>query len=254
MSESWYGKIGKLLRLPFRLPRWREAYHQDVFGLRRGLVHAARFVPVASVLDVGASDGAWSAECMHAYPDAQYHLIEAQESFHGSALKAFCGRHAKASCVFAAAGPDVGTAYFDAHDPFGGLASSSPSAEGANLTLPMTTLDAEVQAKMLPSPHLVKLDTHGYEVPILEGAATTLADTNVVVVEMYNFDIAPACKRFPAMIQWLEGAGFLPFDLVQIRRRPADHCLWQFDLICLRNTARCFSENTYRPKPGGSPA
>lgn len=247
MAAPWLVNVGALLRLPSRLRIWREAFHQEVFGLRRALLHAARFAPVASVLDVGASDGSWSAECMHAYPDAWYHLIEAQESAHGSALSDFCRAHPRTSCVFAAAGPHPGTAYFDATDPFGGLASSDPCAGEAILTLPMTTLDAEVHAKSLRPPYLVKLDTHGYEFPILDGAAATLAQANVVVVEMYNFDIAPDCVRFPGMIQRLEDAGFLPFDLVQIRRRPADHCLWQFDLVCLRKTAACFQGNTYRP-------
>lgn len=249
MAAPWLAAIGKLLRLPSRLRIWREAFHQDVFGLRRALLYAARFVPVASVLDVGASDGSWSAECLHAYPDARYHLIEAQQAAHGSALDAFCRDHPRTTRVFAAAGPRMGTAYFDASDPFGGLASSDPAPGETRLTLPMTTLDAEVQAQTLSPPYLIKLDTHGYEIPILDGAADTLPGTNVLVVEMYNFDIAPDCLRFPRMIQRLEEAGFLPFDLVQIRRRPDDRCLWQFDLVLLRRTAACFRSKTYRPVP-----
>jgi len=49
-------------------------------------------------------------------------------------------------------------------------------------------------------PYLIKLDTHGVEIPILNGSAQTLKDTNVLVVEVYNFDFGP-----PAVPQSLFG-------------------------------------------------
>ena len=48
----------------------------------------------------------------------------------------------------------------------------------------------------LPGPHLIKLDTHGYEVPILCGATETLRNTNLLVIETYNFRLIEAACFF----------------------------------------------------------
>ena len=50
---------------------------------------AARQHPLATVIDIGASNGQWSAAFMAHYPQANHLLIEAQP-IHEKALQAFC--------------------------------------------------------------------------------------------------------------------------------------------------------------------
>src|ERR1700687_2028395 len=50
-------------------------------------------VAVATVIDVGASNGSWSDQMMRHFPKASYLLIEAQEVAHGAALARFKAVH-----------------------------------------------------------------------------------------------------------------------------------------------------------------
>ena len=62
----------------------------------------------------------------------------------------------------------------------------------------------------LRPPFLIKLDTHGFEVPILKGAQETLQQTNLLVIETYNFQLQPTSLRFHEMCSYMEFGGFPP--------------------------------------------
>jgi FkbM family methyltransferase len=144
---------------------------------------ANRDLEIGTVIDIGASDGRWSNVCAKHYPDAHYLLIEAQDS-HEEALQAYVSVHPKAQYVVAAAGDACGEIYFDDSDLFTGFASKIRS-EGARKVVRETTIDHEIGASSLPGPYMIKLDTHGFEVPILCGAMETLPNTNLLVIETY---------------------------------------------------------------------
>lgn len=192
---------------------------------------ASRPVAVRTVIDVGASDGRWSERIHHFYPDAFYFLIEANR-IHEPGLKQFRQRHASADYILEAAGDREGEIFFDVREPLGGVASAAP-VEGYT-RVPVTTIDAQVAQRQLQPPFLIKLDTHGYEVAILEGAQATLQQTNLLVIETYNFTLRPGSLRFHEMCSFLEARGFRPIDLIEPLHRDRDQALWQFDLIFVR--------------------
>ena len=203
---------------------------------------ARRGVKVATVLDVGASDGRWSLDIRPHFPDARYHLIEANRH-HAPALERLCAAKPGFSHALAAAGDAVGEIHFNADDPFGGVGTRHKGA--STITVPMTTLDHEAGRLDLPGPYLVKLDTHGFEVPILAGASAVLARTSVAVIEVYLLRIQPDSLRFHELCAHMEGLGFLPADLSEPLWRPRDGALWQFDLVFLRKDAAVFADNGY---------
>ena len=202
-----------------------------------------RNVTINSVIDVGASNGCWSQALLPFYPQARYLCVEAQP-VHEPALRAFVARHANAEFVLAAAGREEGSIYFDATDPFGGVASETPLGR-VGITVPMITIDSQVAARNLRPPFLIKLDTHGFEMPILAGAKQTLKHTNVLVIEAYNFDIAPSAVRFSELCARLEALGFRCIDLFDVMYRPSDNALWQMDLIFIRADRPEFRSNAY---------
>lgn len=109
----------------------------------------------------------------------------------------------------------------------------------------MTTVDAEVARLSLAGPFLLKLDTHGFEIPIFEGAASTLDQTSLLIVEAYNFELRPGALRFHELCTYLGGRGFRPLDVVDVMRRPGDDVLWQFDLFFARNDSREFASSAF---------
>ena len=197
-----------------------------------------------TIIDIGASDGRWSDMALRQFPACSYLLIEAQP-VHIPALQKFQSQHPNVQLALAAAGEKSGTINFDATDPFGGIASEHPFPAN-NIVIPITTLDVEVRQRNLKGPFLIKFDTHGYEVPILNGATETLAQTEVIIIECYNFKIADRCLLFHEMVAFLETKGFRCIDLVEPTRRPLDTCLWQMDLVFARNSRPEFSMARYQ--------
>jgi FkbM family methyltransferase len=197
-------------------------------GLR---AFAGRF-RVGTVIDVGASNGSWTEAARPCWPEAAFLLVEAQGGPHLAHLEALRSRDPGVDFVIAAAGDRVGTIHFDAADPFGGIASRSGGA--GRVEVPMTTIDAEVERRALKAPFLLKLDTHGFELPILAGAARTLARTDLVVVEVYNFTVSEGALQFPDLCRHMAGLGFRPIAIVDVMCRPSDGVLWQFDCFFAR--------------------
>lgn len=197
-----------------------------------------------TVVDIGASNGQWSEALMQYFPRCQYLLIEAQ-AVHEPALRDFCARHANARYVLAAAGEREGQIHFDASEPLSGQASNTPFAAN-DIEVPVVTLDAALASSGLPGPYLLKFDTHGYEAPILSGAARTLAHTDVIVMECYNFRIAPECLTFDQMCGYLAERGFRCIDLVGPLHRPHDDAFWQMDLVFARADRPEFAYAGYR--------
>jgi FkbM family methyltransferase len=211
--------------------------------MEEGLAAFAERIEVATVVDVGASNGSWTEVARRYWPDAHYLLLEAQRAPHEAALAELRRRVPRLDYVIAAAGDRAGTIHFDASDPFGGAASRSGG--GGRIEVPMTTVDAEVERRSLPGPYAIKLDTHGFEVPILDGARRTLASASLLVVEVYNFRIAEGALRFPDMCRHLEGLGFRPIAMVDLMYRKKDGVLWQCDCFFARADRAEFRSDEY---------
>lgn len=205
-----------------------------------------RELHIETIIDVGASDGRWSLLARKFFPQTFCLLIEAQEG-HKKALEKVKCRVSRFDYIIAAAGDHQGATYFDVGDLFGGLASATPVGNKC-ISVPMVTVDDEVSRRNLLPPYLLKLDTHGFELPILEGAKNTLASASLVVIEAYNFRLTDDSLKFHEMCSYMEGKGFSCVDLVQPMHRPGDRAFWQMDLFFIPSDNTVFSSNSYLPK------
>lgn len=206
--------------------------------MESALERAAATHDIRGIIDVGASNGSWSLMARRYWPNASFLLIEALAD-HEEALRALGMEY-----VLAAAGDRVGTINFNAPDVFGGAASYGPIADG-DFSVPMTTVDIEVQRTGLPGPYLLKLDTHGFEREILYGAATTLERANLLVIEAYNFELRSGAMRFHELCELLGERGFHCLDLADPMHRSKDGVLWQFDLLFGRADEPRLRDNGY---------
>jgi FkbM family methyltransferase len=179
------------------------------------------------------------------YPEARYLLIEAQQKAHGLMLRKFQAEHKNVTLEICAAGNRQGEINFDAGDPLGGRASSTAYSEN-NIVVPMETVDGLVRKHGLPGPFLLKLDTHGFEVPIFEGAGETLSNCAVLIVEAYNFTLCLGCLRFHELCIYLEARGFRCLDVYDILVRPRDQAFWQMDMVFISASAPVFQVAEFR--------
>jgi FkbM family methyltransferase len=198
---------------------------------------------VASVIDVGASNGCWSKRVVKRFPQASFLMVEARQE-HEKGLQKTVRTCPGFDYVIAAAGNRVGSIYFDASQLFGGLASDTPFAQNC-IEVPVTTIDTLVREKGLKPPFLIKLDTHGFEAPILEGARETLAQSSLVILETYNFTIADKSLRFYEMCAHMEQFGLRCVDICEPMHRPGDGAFWQIDIVFAPAADGVFASNSY---------
>lgn len=196
-----------------------------------------------TVLDVGASDGRWTLECMDSFPDAHYVLFEPQP-VHEQALVSFKERHeGRVEVVRSAVGATEGSTQFDVTDPLGGALASE--AGGHTIEVELTTIDATVARLRSNPPFLLKLDTHGYEKSILAGSQTSLQLCEALIIEAYNFKVSDEAWLFWELCAFLSDQGFRPVNLVDTMHRKSDGTLWQMDLFFVKSTWDGFLYSEY---------
>ena len=205
----------------------------------------SRGISIQTVIDIGASDGRWSLVTKKYFPKAFYFLVEARKEHEESLLKVK-NENSKFDYIISAAGDMIGNIYFDANDLFGGLASHKPFKDDCiSISVPVTTIDYQVKDKALKPPFLLKLDTHGFEVPIFEGAKQLLQDTQLIVVETYNFKLTEDSLRFHEMCDYMEKNGFRCIDICEPLHRFKDQAFWQVDLFFVPSSNEAFNSNSF---------
>lgn len=202
-----------------------------------------RGVRVKSVIDIGASDGRWSLECSKIFPAAQYLLVEAQ-SDHEIGLKKNLVNRANFSYTISAAGDERKTAYFNNDSLFGGTAHKERIEGG--IEVQMTTIDYEVKKRSLLPPYLVKLDTHGFEVPILVGAEETLKQASLIIIEAYNYKLEADSLKYYEICRFMEERGFSTIELADVMLRQYDASFWQMDIFFIPSTSKEFEFRSYK--------
>lgn len=237
-------------KLGFQIQRIPSHLRQSEHGINKSFTMGGalerclnRGLNIRTVIDVGASDGRWSRNCMKYMPNAKYFLIEAQQP-HEKDLKKFSGTNSNVDYILAAAGKSEGMIYFDNSSLLGGVASEKPF-ENNCIEVPVISIDGEVHKRKLDAPYLIKLDTHGFEVPILEGAAETLKNAELVVIECYNYQLTAESLLYYQMCEYMAKLGFSSIEIVDLTLRKHDHSFWQMDIFFIRSNRDEFSVNSY---------
>lgn len=210
-------------------------------GLQRIVDHG---LEVNSIIDIGASDGKWSMNALPFFPEAQFQAIEPLEE-REDALQYLRQKNKRFDYELCVAGNTTNEKVLlnVAKDLDG---STVGGTGGAQRYVKQKTIDSIVRSKKLSGPFLMKFDTHGYELPILEGAKETLLNTNIIIMEVYNFKITQSSLRFHEMCCHMSNIGFLCGDLVDPMHRIYDKSFWQMDIFFYRKDCKIFDHNEYR--------
>lgn len=196
------------------------------------------------VLDVGASNGCWTKECMEFFPDAKYRLYEPHPN-HQAELNHFQSNNSNHVEVDSrAVGDREGVVEFDISDLWGASIDSTGS-KGDSVEVELTTIDQSLKEGIAENV-LIKLDTHGFERGILQGAENTLKKTSALIVECYNYEIEKDCLLFWQLCEYLHQRGFRPIQLVDVLNRKLDQSLWQMDIFFIKSNWKGFANQNFK--------
>ncbi|MCO4053740.1 MAG: FkbM family methyltransferase [Bosea sp.] len=196
---------------------------------------AVGFAP-RTVLDVGAHEGHWASMASKAFPDAAFHLFEAQPT-QKPALNAALAKTGNGGSVnIALLGPDNrDNVVFHVMGTGSSVLPEVTPFDRTQVALPMRRMDDVVAGLALTGPLLIKLDTQGFELEILKGATKTLGLAEVVILEVSLLTYNEGAPLFHEVVGFMAAAGFLAYDVCGMERRRTDHVLFQCDMIFVRH-------------------
>ncbi len=211
-------QLGRRLGIskPARSPKKLEAFR----------VLKGRGVRVDAVVDVGVLHG--TSELIDHFPNVHHYLFEPVDECRDAIARAYAGLDF--TLFQKAVGRGDSVASMRILGEAGSLNSSAHVGLAAGgqegRAIDVVALDS-VSAEFGPVRNcLLKVDTDGNEISVLEGARNFLSKCTVIVVEVTQTNLAEVVARLTA-------EGFSLFDIVE----PCyfDDALWQVDVIFLRN-------------------
>lgn len=195
-----------------------------------------------TVVDGGANLGQWSSIAYPIFPNARWHLIEPQPACHPT-LRRFCKDHPNAQLhPFALTEPGSTEVCLGGTGVTGGssgafvVPNGARAARGDTITCPASTLDDLFGGELSAAGNtLLKLDVEGHELAALEGGLRMLRYVDVVVCEVWFYDVNLAGRPlFSDILSFLASHDFVLFDFASLNGRPTDHRLRTGDAVFVR--------------------
>jgi FkbM family methyltransferase len=202
--------------------------------------------PVNSIIDVGAAEGSWSLTSNELFSDANFLLFEPLIE-REKGLKMLCCNKPNFKFVPKAAGNLSSTIKFKVTEDLdgSGIANKEDIKAGNFREVEVVRLVQEIKKHQLKGPYIIKLDTHGFEVPIIEGCENIIGEVNLFIIECYGFYLTKDSLLFGQMCDYMLTKGFRLYDIVDIMRRSKDNAFWQCDAFFIPSDNVIFSDNNY---------
>jgi FkbM family methyltransferase len=188
-------------------------------------------LPVGCVVDVGIQHA--TPPLMTVFPDLHHYLFEPVEEYYAAIEKNY--QAIGHTLVRAAVSDRSGEIILHTAKKTRGEEIShswiSASTTSSSRTVRATSLDDYFSGTDAPAPLLLKIDVEGPQVPsmILRGAASVLARSSAVVIEM-------TVDTFMERATLVHAAGFDLWDLCDLCYY--GDCLWQADAVFVRRSCK----------------
>lgn len=187
----------------------------------------------ATILDIGAYKGDWTAAAHTLFPDARILMIEGQRGLEPELAKTK-DRIPGADYRIALLGSRAEEVTFNIYDTASSVLTETNDTGARPETRTLELLDEVVPATGFLRFDMIKLDTQGYELEILRGGATVLSTAEAVLLEVSFLDIYQGCPLVHDVLAFMHERGFAVYDICSLMHRPYDGALFQSDLLFLK--------------------
>lgn len=192
------------------------------------------------IVDIGASNGAWTRQILKVFPDARYELFEPQaesNSVYQGPLRHLLDHHANVrlhtNAIGSADGPGalrlVGVNHVGA--------SMLGAGTGESISIVTRSLDSLIENGDLCPPDLVKMDIQGGELSALRGGVGfALPAATILVLELWLArGYGPTTPLLVEVLDFLKRYDYRPFDFGE-EYRDAQGTLITIDVWLCRTT------------------
>ncbi len=216
----------------YNIKNSRRYYMSEVLG---HLIKMS-FLP-KTVIDVGVAYG--TNDLYEKFPKACHLLIEPLEEYK-SVLEKISKKY-NAQYELAAAGAEAGSIEINVHPDLSGSSIfkeiEESNVNGIPRKVKMVTIDEVCGRRKLSGPFLIKIDTQGFELNVLEGAKKILAETEAIILEVSFFRFYQNGPQLYDVVKWMKDHDFVAYDLFGGQNRPLDGALAQIDVVFVKENS-----------------
>ena len=189
---------------------------------------------IQTVYDVGACNGWWYMDTRPYLPEAKFFLFEAnpeyEETLKQTGQRVFnkvLSNPGRGEVEFYN-GTNTGDSYYKE--------TTTIYDNQVPIKVPTITLDELIEQNNLPIPQLLKLDTQGSELDILQGATKILGKTELIVTEMPIIEYNKGAPNFSEYLNFFKSHDYIPVDVLEVHR--GEETLIQLDILFVLRSAK----------------
>jgi FkbM family methyltransferase len=198
-----------------------------------------------TVVDVGVGNGTESL--YRGTTGANYFLVEAvpdnTEILHAIA------KRLNAQLFNVAAGKHSGTLDFYRHADTTGSSSLKQLEDNDEINGQLISVTVERLDKLLPhdiaQPCLLKIDTQGAELDVLEGIQGLLSRIDMIILEVSFHEFRQGAPEVATVIGYMDNIGFVPYEILEGHYRSLDNALAQVDIVFVPKNSVLRKEKTF---------
>ncbi|NEP83023.1 MAG: FkbM family methyltransferase, partial [Okeania sp. SIO3B3] len=131
------------------------------------------------------------------------------------------------------------------------LYDSSLMRNGSEIReVPQWSIDDLIQERKVLQPDFMKIDVQGAQLLVLEGAKQTIENCSLILIEVpfYRFSQASGVFNiFHEYIAWMAEHQFIPYEIVDVLRRPLDGAMGQCDILFCKVGHELMSDRRWNP-------
>lgn len=186
----------------------------------------------AVIFDIGAADGQWSRAalqtwsrskvvCFEPLPQRKLALDALQKEFPGRVEVLACGIGDEDTSLSIG----VTESLFDSSFAYGGNSS---------INVPVYRLDTLRANGRIPDANFIKVDVQGFEKRVIDGGVDLICCADLVLLECQFLPFCADMRTLDKTIAQMSSLGFIPYEFVDLLRRPLDGAMGQCDILFAR--------------------